>query len=371
VRSDRGTPSGRRIASSIQPRRRVPSSVESAPGVHVREGEVEGIAYLEVVLGHVDPESALPLLVVIHGRGDRPRIPGGPFDGLSHPVRVVMPRGPILVGEGFGWLPVLVAEGRTELLASALHDVAARLARVITRIRAIRACRGPTIVSGFSQGGMLAVTLAVHHPDVVGVAFPLAGWLPPPLWPVGPAPPGAPPIRALHAIDDERIAFAPTRDAYDRLRELGWDIEVAAFDDVGHAMSAEMDERVHAWLDAALDGVETGGALVAREPPRELEREAERSVEREPRRRVGRRRAPARSTSTARRRETARQRETARSTHPTATVPRTARSASASDSPTPPDPRARAHRPRSRPPRSSPPRPSPPRSSPPRSSHRR
>ena len=53
------------------------------------------------MLGDVDPESALPMVVVIHGRGDRPRVPGGPFEGLTHPVRVILPRGPMIVGEGF------------------------------------------------------------------------------------------------------------------------------------------------------------------------------------------------------------------------------------------------------------------------------
>lgn len=231
---------------------------ERAPGVHVREGESQGIGFLEIVLGEVDPEAPLPLIVVLHGRGDRPRVPGGPFEALSHPVRVVMPRGPMLVGEGFGWLPVRVLDGQPELLAAGLRDVSARLARLIEEVRASRATRGPTVVSGFSQGGMLALTLAVRHPTVVGVAFPLAGWLPPPLWPSDPPPEAAPPIRAMHARDDDRIPYEPSAEAYEHLRGLGWDLALSTYDGIGHAMSPEMDATFHAWLERALGAIDRG-----------------------------------------------------------------------------------------------------------------
>jgi phospholipase/carboxylesterase len=226
-----------------------------APGVRVREGEAHDIAYLEVVLGEVSPDAALPLVVVIHGRGDRPRVPGGPFEALPHPTRIVMPRGPRAVGPGFGWLSVTVAEGRTELLAAELREVSARLARMIATIREERPTRGKAIVAGFSQGGMLTITLAVHHPEVVAVAFPLAGWLPPPLWPEQGPPPDAPPIRAMHALDDERIPFAPARESYEHLRALGWDVELETFEGVGHTMTSEMDGLFHRWLSRAIDAL--------------------------------------------------------------------------------------------------------------------
>ncbi|UJR81854.1 alpha/beta hydrolase [Sandaracinus amylolyticus] len=229
-----------------------------APGVRVREGESQGIGFLEIVLGDVDPNDPLPMIVVLHGRGDRPRVPGGPFEGLTHPVRVIMPRGPMIVGEGFGWLPVRVMEGQTELLAAGLRDVSTRLSRLIEEVRASRPTIGPTMVSGFSQGGMLAITLAVRYPTLVGVAFPLAGWLPPPLWPELGPPAGAAPIRAMHARDDERIPFEPVRESYDRLRTLGWDLQLSTYEGVGHSMSAEMDATFHAWLERALAAIARG-----------------------------------------------------------------------------------------------------------------
>ena len=180
------------------------------PGIAVREGEAHGIGYLEVVLGETDTEARLPMMFLIHGRGDRPHIPGGPFSQLPYAMRVIMPRAPALAGEGFSWLPVVVAEGRTELLATSLHEVADRLALVIEELRAERPTLGPTLVGGFSQGGLLSFTIAIEHPEIVGIALPLAGWLPPPLEPRTTATVHNPPIRALHGADDARIPAQPT-----------------------------------------------------------------------------------------------------------------------------------------------------------------
>lgn len=261
-----------RLPTRIAPRPRVPESApavyqEPTPGVHIREGEVEGLGYLEVVIGDVEPDAPLPLVVVIHGRGDRPRIPGGPFEGLSHPVRVILPRGPMIVGAGFGWLPVVVRDNQPELLSAGLRDMGDRIARLVTRVRAERQTVGPTILSGFSQGGMLSITIAVRHPDLAGVVFPLAGWLPPQLWPTDPAPAGAPQVRAMHARDDERIPFDPTRESYERLRALGWDLALSAYDGVGHTMSPEMDATFHAWLERALAAIASGQGPLADPAP--------------------------------------------------------------------------------------------------------
>lgn len=171
------------------------------------------------------------------------------------------------LGDGFSWLPVRAAEGQTELLSTALAETAAQLARFIVAVREMRPTSGPTIVAGFSQGGMLSITLAVHHPEVVGVAFPLAGWLPPPLWPSGTPPPNAPPIRTMHARDDERIAYGPTLESYEYLRIAGWDLELTTFDGVGHAMSAEMDTMFQSWLNHALDSVARDEPALSTEEP--------------------------------------------------------------------------------------------------------
>lgn len=230
------------------------------PGVLAREGELEGVPFLEVVLGTDDPGAPLPLLVVIHGLGDTPDIPVGPYRGLSRPVRVVLPRGPLAVdGGGFAWMSVRVRDGETERLSVELREQEERLARFLVALAASRATEGPTVVIGFSQGGMLTLALATHHPDLVGLALPLAGWLPPALR--EDVAETTPRIVWMHGTSDERIPFELAAEVSEELRERGLDVVLVPFADVGHFMSDEMDATFHAWLERVLDNLATQRAI--------------------------------------------------------------------------------------------------------------
>jgi phospholipase/carboxylesterase len=102
---------------------------------------------------------------------------------------------------------------------------------------------------GFSQGGMLTFTLATHHPEVVGAAFPLAGWLPPSLMPEARrAHTRYPTIRAMHGADDPILPSARTELAADELSRRGYAIELLTFDDVRHEMSVEMWRHLEKWV---------------------------------------------------------------------------------------------------------------------------
>lgn len=224
-----------------------------APGVQAREGSVEGLAYLETVLGDVEFDDPLPLVVVLHGYGGAPRVPGGPFFGVTAPMRIVMPRGPLEAGDGHAWAPVLARHGRPEALAAWLEEAAARVAYLIETLRETRPTLGAPIVSGFSQGGMVTFTLAVRHPEVVGVAMPLAGWLPPPLVPAALDPTRVyPPVRSMHGTADEAVRLGPTLDAIEALRARGLHVTLETFEGVGHEMSPAMNHRFRDWLGEAL-----------------------------------------------------------------------------------------------------------------------
>jgi phospholipase/carboxylesterase len=226
---------------------------EVAPGVRVRGGTAHDLSYFEIVLGDADFDDALPLVVLLHGRGDRPRIPGGPFSGVPTPMRLVMPRGPIPLGAGFAWMLPSVMHGRPDLLASALRVRTDHLAALIKTLSRTLPTLGRPIVSGFSQGALLTFSLALHRPDVVGHAFPLTGWVPPLLMPTFPVVPELRvPIRAVHGIDDLVIPIEPTREVVAMLHGLGWEVELVEFEGVGHTVSAEMNATFEAWLEDAL-----------------------------------------------------------------------------------------------------------------------
>jgi len=184
-----------------------------------RSGTLVGSAgdelpFLEVVFGTDDVEAPLPLVLALHGFGDAPRIPDAPYHQLSRPYRMIPPRGPVAVGEGFAWSATRVLDGRPELLAADIEARLEPLAEGLETLRALRPTRGSTIVLGFSQGGIVTLALAARHPELVGLALPMAAWLPPALEP-GPAH-GGPPIRSIHARDDERVPVGPTVALFER-----------------------------------------------------------------------------------------------------------------------------------------------------------
>ena len=242
----------------------LPAALEArdTPDVRVREIEVEGLFALEVVLGDADFDDRLPTVWAIHGRGDTARVPGGPFLGLSRPIRVIVPRGPLPLGEGFMWVPERVADNRPEALGESLRARAEQLAAAMSeRAREVPHVGRP-IVTGFSQGGHLSFAIALLHPDVVSFALPNAGWVPPALEPTDPEPARFPPMRSVHGADDRTVPMAPTEALVLRLAAAGLDASLEVFVGIGHAMSPEMDAAFHETLERALDGLE---------PPAELD----------------------------------------------------------------------------------------------------
>jgi phospholipase/carboxylesterase len=226
---------------------------EVAPGVRVREGVAHDLSYFEIILGDADFNDALPLVVLLHGRGDRPRIPGGPFSGAPTPMRLVIPRGPLRLGAGFAWVLSSVTQGKPDLLASSLRRRSHHLAALIDTLYRTLPTLGRPVVAGFSQGALLTFSLALHRPDVVGRAFPLAGWVPPELMPMFPvAPELRVPIRSVHGTEDPVIPIAPTREVVAMLRTLEWEVELLEFEGVGHMVSPEMNATFEAWLEQAL-----------------------------------------------------------------------------------------------------------------------
>jgi phospholipase/carboxylesterase len=232
---------------------RLPELPPDTEALRVRSGELDGLLFLEHVIGVAAEDQPLPLVVVLHGRGDSARIVGGPFLGLTLPVRVIVPQAPDPLGEGYQWLPVRVGQGLIDRLSSTLFQTASRLARFIRSLERTYPVEGRAIVTGFSQGGLIALTLALYHDDVVGTALPLASWLPPPLEPSYRRDDLAfPRIRSMHGDADRIIPVDQTQALYDRLDDRGFDVDLVVFPGVEHVMSDPMNTLFAAWLDQAI-----------------------------------------------------------------------------------------------------------------------
>ncbi|WP_437581621.1 alpha/beta hydrolase [Sorangium sp. So ce887] len=198
------------------------------------------VEYLEEVTGGADRSEALPLVVAIHGLGDRPESFAGVLAGADVKARLIVPRGLTPYGDGYSWFPLQQALA-SEDVGQGILRAAAALAATIERIAAERPTRGKAIVTGFSQGGALTFALALHHPRVIGAAFPVSGWVPPAVLPGGSAAePATPALVALHGEADRRVPFGPTRDAIAALGGRGVKASLKSYPGVGHTVSGEM-----------------------------------------------------------------------------------------------------------------------------------
>lgn len=217
--------------------------------VWAREAAVDKLTLLEVVVGTDEVDRPLPLVVLLHGYGDVPRVPGGPYTAIDRPYRFVAPRGPLRVEGGRAWSSVRVRDERPDALAAELGARAAALAGLVETVVRARPTTGPRVLLGYSQGGHTALALAMLQPDLFDWVVPMAAWLPPSLEPTS-APGRGPRIRGLHARGDSFVPYEPTEALYRRLRELGWDATLESIEG-GHQSGPEVDAFVQRQLEHA------------------------------------------------------------------------------------------------------------------------
>lgn len=234
--------------------------VTSAPSA--RYASAADMEYLEVI--HVPPNSPeaarpgpdaqLPMLIAIHGLGDTPENFQHVISDLPVTVRVIIPRGLDPVDDGFSWFPLRARSSDVAGLSKGIASAADRLARLIAELQRSRPTTGRPVVTGFSQGGMLSFALAVYHPEVIAMAVPVGGWLPPPLWPSAlPERRPLPKIVALHGEADPAVKFIPTREAVEHLEKLGWPAILKPYPEVGHAIPPKMRRELYLQLKHALE----------------------------------------------------------------------------------------------------------------------
>ena len=235
-------------ASSAGPGPAPPAAVAAADGSR----EAAGVRYLEHVTGGAAADDALPLVIGIHGYGDRPESYAGLFEGFPAKARFIFPYGEP-AGEGFSWFAVS-PRFNPDAIAAGTERAAHRLAAMIAALSlsTARPTVGRPIVTGFSQGGMLSYALAVLHPESVGEGFPVGGLLTPPHWPstwaVGKAQAR---IEAFHGDADPRVPIAVDRQGVARLRAVGFSVELHEYPGVGHTITPEMRRDLLAAIGAA------------------------------------------------------------------------------------------------------------------------
>src|SRR5688500_16260323 len=120
----------------------VPRPAE-APQPELEPAPIEPVAktaatlqYVEIVLGDAEPDAQLPMIVAIHGLGDRPADFAHLFDTFVEPARLILPQGvDATEGGGYSWFPLRARDADIEGLAQGIATASDRIADAITVLR--------------------------------------------------------------------------------------------------------------------------------------------------------------------------------------------------------------------------------------------
>ncbi|MEO8878587.1 MAG: alpha/beta fold hydrolase, partial [Polyangiaceae bacterium] len=213
--------------------------------------------FLEVLTPGARETDTLPMIVAVHGMGDRPENWLDFFVTFPVPARVYFPRAPEPYGDGSSWFtyPPKSAEDLAAGIAKAGDRVAAAIAEL-----AKTKTRGKPILMGFSQGGFVSFDVAVHHPEVIDAAFPMSGGLPDALFPHTEEEARlTAPIFATHGTADRMVPIAMSRDAIAKIVSLGGRAVLKEYPGAAHTITPAMHEEISRQIAERLRSKEASG----------------------------------------------------------------------------------------------------------------
>ena len=222
------------------------------PSAEAREAEAEPLGVVLRVTAGADARSELPLVVLLHGRGDTPERFAETLDGIDVPVRVASLRAPIEEHDGRAWFTFHRGPDVWQRVGADVAREAERAVRTMGAIARAHPTRGLPVVVGFSQGAMLVYTIALDHPEAVALAVPVSGGLVEESLAAPPRPASqAPRIVALHGRADPVIPIEAHRRTVATLRARGVRIELREHASP-HWIDAEMRADLHAVIREAV-----------------------------------------------------------------------------------------------------------------------
>lgn len=213
------------------------------------------LKYAEIATGGARIDEPAPLVIALHGLGDRPENFLGVFNRFTARAHVVAPHSEMPHGPGFTWFE----GGLTDEAAPGIGRMADTIVRFAGEVAGAQATLGKPIVMGFSQGGALSFEIGVHHPEAVAATFPVGGWLTPALWPSA-KPPAPIPLTLFHGTADTVVPFGATKTAVAALHKLGFPIELHEYEGVGHGISDPESGDLLAAIAAECEKQERAGS---------------------------------------------------------------------------------------------------------------
>jgi phospholipase/carboxylesterase len=207
--------------------------------------------YLELSTGGASSTDTLPLVVALHGRGDTADGFARAFRDMPTRARVILLRAPIHEGDGDAWF-TFAPIATWQHVAEDLDAQCDRVVATVDAIEAQRPSRGRAVLTGFSQGAMIAYAMALRRPERFAALYPVSGLLVTELYAHDHADASrAPPIVAFHGTRDDVIPIDADRDAIATLERRGIHVELRAHDAV-HWLDGAMREDLWREIDRSV-----------------------------------------------------------------------------------------------------------------------
>ena len=206
-----------------------------------QEASIAGYSYLTFVTGGAKPGDELPMIVGLHYSSARPETIVADFDQIDFPARIILPRGKHPRRQGYSWFPSSYGELSAADQEKVTFQIKDELSAFLGSVTKTYPTTGKPVLAGTSYGGDLSYLIAIHHPDQVSAAFPVAARFPTEWMPeTNACAPNCPLVYAMHGDKDETVPIDGGRRAAKRLVGMGYRVEFHEYKDVAHDFSAQM-----------------------------------------------------------------------------------------------------------------------------------
>lgn len=217
------------VSGKKRSRRRSITCPTLSPGA----GHLAGYDYIEFATGGASLDDSLPIIFFFHCRGCNPTELANQLSGLSVRARVVMPSAE--AASNPKWFELKARSEDQQGLAAEMGAEAKGMVRFIEEANQCLGGVGAPVITGHSQGGMLALAVAAAAPALVKAAVVASGWIPTPLWPQA-----LPPTTLIHGMNDHTVDYARTADFVARASDAGLPISLIPIQGQGHGLGGDL-----------------------------------------------------------------------------------------------------------------------------------
>ncbi|WP_097458661.1 alpha/beta hydrolase [Mangrovitalea sediminis] len=219
-------------------------------GLTLLEEPLSGLHYR--IVERTAGETPVARLLLLHGVGSNEASMAALAGTVNARIQVVLVRAPLVLGpHQFGWFQVSFQTGAPQIDADQAETSRQQMVRLIGALNADKPL--PTVVAGFSQGGILSASVGLSAPMAVAGFAILSGRILPEI---------EPRLAPRNALAGLRVFVSHGRfdnklpvdwaDRSDRwLTALGIHHQTRLYP-IGHELTAEVAADFNRWLEATL-----------------------------------------------------------------------------------------------------------------------